>query len=105
MVFVMGAWSLDWTGSAVTGWVVALCVLLTGVAVLVARLEERRETGAHSVHAHSDGTVHEHFLGARPHVHPTFLERYDELIDRTLGSRTTGLAAGRYPDRPLDPDA
>ena len=99
----MSAWSLDWTGSAVTGWVVALCVLLAGVAVLVTLLEERSETGAHNVHAHFDGTVHEHFLGARPHVHPTLLERYDELIDRTLGSRATGLPSWER-DRPLDPD-
>jgi hypothetical protein len=106
MLCSMGAWSLDWTGAAVTGWVVAICVLLSGAAVVVALLEERSETGAHTVHAHADGTVHEHFLGARAHVHPTLLERYDELIDRTLGSRAIGLPIRRDPDRdrPLDPD-
>ncbi len=44
-----------------------------------------REAKGHEMHAHSDGTVHEHHRGATPHTHPTLLERYDSRLTRIFG--------------------
>lgn len=41
-----------------------------------------REARGHEIHAHSDGTVHEHHRGAVPHTHPTFAERHERRIAR-----------------------
>ena len=85
-----------WVGSATAGGVLGILVLLTGAAVVLVLLEQRRETGAHDAHAHADGTVHEHFRGSRPHAHPTLLERYDALLDRS-GSPAGGAPPARRP--------
>jgi hypothetical protein len=41
-----------------------------------------REARGHEIHAHSDGTVHEHYRGAVPHTHPTFAERHERRVSR-----------------------
>lgn len=89
-----------WVGSATAAWVLGLSLLLTGAAVVLVLLEQRRETGAHDAHAHADGTVHEHFRGSRPHAHPTLLERYDALLDRSAGSPAGGTSPDRRPQDP-----
>lgn len=57
----------------------ALAVLAAGVYSFVTL---RREALGREIHAHSDGTVHSHHQGSRPHAHPTFVERYDARLDR-----------------------
>ena len=41
-----------------------------------------RESRGLEVHAHADGTVHEHHRGAVPHTHPTFAERHERRVAR-----------------------
>jgi hypothetical protein len=41
-----------------------------------------REARGLEIHAHDDGTVHEHHRGDVPHVHPTLAERHEELLAR-----------------------
>ena len=41
-----------------------------------------REARGHEIHAHADGTVHEHHRGAVPHTHPTFAERHERRVAR-----------------------
>lgn len=65
-------------------WAVGLLTLgLVSLLVWLLRLEHLERTGG-DIHAHSDGTVHEHFRGSRRHSHPTTIERYDWLA-RALG--------------------
>ena len=45
----------------------------------------RREARGHEIHAHADGTVHEHFRGSRTHQHPTFSDRYHHRLDAWFG--------------------
>jgi hypothetical protein len=45
----------------------------------------RREARGHEIHAHSDGTVHEHFRGSRHHVHPTYADRYHGRLTAWFG--------------------
>lgn len=61
--------------------------LLAVLALLVAWLgwQEHRGRRGHDLHAHGDGTVHEHFRGSAPHAHPTAIERYDSWLTRVLG--------------------
>jgi hypothetical protein len=44
-----------------------------------------REARGQEIHAHSDGTVHEHHRGGTAHTHPTFVERYDSRVARIFG--------------------
>lgn len=62
-------------------------VLIVGLALVAAWLgwHERRAQRGHDLHAHADGTVHEHFRGSARHVHPTAIERYDSWLTRVLG--------------------
>ena len=41
-----------------------------------------REARGLEIHAHDDGTVHEHFRGDVAHTHPTLAERHEELLAR-----------------------
>jgi hypothetical protein len=43
-----------------------------------------RESRGLEIHAHSDGTVHEHHRGAVPHTHPTLAERHERLVARVF---------------------
>jgi hypothetical protein len=45
----------------------------------------RREAHGMEIHAHSDGTVHEHFRGSSNHQHPTLADRYERLLTRWFG--------------------
>ena len=65
-----------------------VCLLVLGGLVLLAAWlgwQERRAQRGHEIHAHADGTVHEHFRGNTPHEHPTVIERYDSWLTRVLG--------------------
>ena len=46
-----------------------------------------REARGLEIHAHDDGTVHEHFRGDAPHTHPTLAERHEELLSRVFRDR------------------
>ena len=52
-----------------------------GVAVYSKRSLVRQARGL-EVHAHSDGTVHEHHRGSVPHTHPTLAERHERRVSR-----------------------
>jgi hypothetical protein len=41
-----------------------------------------RESRGREIHAHADGTVHEHHRGDVPHTHPTLSERHEEILAR-----------------------
>lgn len=66
---------------------VVTVLVLAGLALLAAWLgwREYRARRGHDLHAHGDGTVHEHFRGSAPHAHPTAIERYDSWLTRVLG--------------------
>jgi hypothetical protein len=51
-----------------------------------------RERRGQEVHAHSDGTVHSHHRGSRPHPHPTFSERYDARLTALCGPVPGGVS-------------
>ena len=57
---------------------VLLCVALAGYC----RWSLRREARGLEIHAHADGTVHEHHRGAVPHSHPTLAERHERRVAR-----------------------
>ena len=57
---------------------VAVCVALA----VYAKWSLVREARGLEVHAHSDGTVHEHHRGAVPHTHPTLAERHERRVAR-----------------------
>lgn len=59
--------------------VVAISCLLSA---LWAKWSLDREARGLEIHAHSDGTVHEHFRGDVPHRHPTLTERHDQILAR-----------------------
>jgi len=52
----------------------------------------RRQARGHEIHAHSDGTVHEHFRGSKPHAHPTFAERYNARLAAWFGPAPVAAA-------------
>lgn len=62
-------------------------LLLAGLVLVAAWLgwQERRVRYGRDIHAHADGTVHEHLRGSAPHAHPTAIERYDSWLTRVLG--------------------
>lgn len=66
-------------------------LLLSGLVLVAAWLgwHEHRAQRGHDLHAHADGTVHEHFRGSAPHAHPTAIERYDSWLTRVLGPAGT----------------
>jgi hypothetical protein len=66
---------------------VALVTFAVGCAVLAVYCKRSlvRESRGLEIHAHPDGTVHEHHRGAVAHVHPTFAERYESRVARVLG--------------------
>ena len=66
-----------------------VAVLVIAALVLLAAWlgwQEHRAQRGNDIHAHADGTVHEHFRGSAPHAHPTAIERYDSWLTRVLGS-------------------
>ena len=63
--------------------VTMLLVMTAGAAYCWVSL--RREDRGCEIHAHSDGTVHEHFRGSRSHQHPTFSERYGNRLTAWFG--------------------
>lgn len=67
--------------------VVILAPVVTGLAALAAYSwwSLRREAVGLEIHAHADGTVHTHHRGSRPHVHPTFADRYDARLAAWFG--------------------
>ena len=62
-------------------------IMGAGLVLLAAWLgwQEYRGQRGNDIHAHADGTVHEHFRGSAPHAHPTAIERYDSWLTRVLG--------------------
>jgi len=66
---------------------VILALAVTGCAAAAAysSWSLRREARGQEIHAHADGTLHSHHRGSRPHVHPTFAERYDARLARLFG--------------------
>jgi hypothetical protein len=62
----------------------ALCVVLA----VYAKWSLVREARGLEIHAHSDGTVHEHHRGAVPHTHPTLSERHERRVSRIFREPT-----------------
>jgi hypothetical protein len=60
---------------------VLLVVGCAGIATYCKRSLVREARGA-EIHAHSDGTVHEHHRGDSPHSHPRLTERHERLLGR-----------------------
>jgi hypothetical protein len=58
--------------------------LLLGCALAAAYCVRslRREARGLEIHAHADGTVHEHHRGGVPHDHPTVADRHERLVRR-----------------------
>ena len=52
----------------------------------------RREARGNEIHAHSDGTVHEHFRGSKRHTHPTISERYAGRLAAWFGPASVASA-------------
>ena len=87
----------------------ALVTMVLG-AVLVAVCcwrSLRRQARGLEIHAHADGTVHEHHRGGVAHVHPTFADRHGRLVARIFGEHRAGKvgdarasARGSHADRP-----
>jgi hypothetical protein len=63
---------------------VLLAALVLGCLVVAVYTKRSlvREARGLEVHAHADGTVHEHHRGAVPHTHPTFSERHERRVAR-----------------------
>lgn len=73
---------------AAAGVLGVVAVLLIAVLVVAAAWlgwHERLAQRGNDIHAHADGTVHEHFRGGSSHAHPTTIERYDSWLTRVLG--------------------
>jgi hypothetical protein len=68
---------------ATTALVVMLVAMTAGAAYCWWTL--RREARGHEIHAHADGTVHEHWRGSKNHAHPTFSERYTGRLTTWFG--------------------
>lgn len=66
-----------------------LVVLVAGCLALAvySKWSLVRQARGLEIHAHSDGTVHEHFRGDVPHAHPTLAERHEELLARVFRDR------------------
>jgi hypothetical protein len=63
--------------------IVLVCLMLGCLAVAVyCKRSLVREARGQEIHAHADGTVHEHHRGAVPHAHPTFAERHERRVSR-----------------------
>jgi hypothetical protein len=60
---------------------IALMAGCLAVAVYCKRSLVREARGL-EVHAHADGTVHEHHRGDAPHTHPTLAERHERRLAR-----------------------
>jgi hypothetical protein len=63
---------------------VLLCVALAAYC----KWSLLREARGLEIHAHSDGTVHEHHRGAVPHTHPTLADRHERRVARIFGEST-----------------
>ena len=76
-----------------------LTVLLGGCAAVAFYCKRSlvREARGQEIHAHSDGTVHEHHRGAVPHTHPTFVERYDGWLTGLLPAGAVARARAESP--------
>jgi hypothetical protein len=68
---------------ATTALVAMLVAMTAGAAYCWITL--RREARGHDIHAHADGTVHEHWRGSRNHTHPTFADRYNARLTTWFG--------------------
>lgn len=66
------------------GLVLAVLVLACLSVAFYCRRSLLRQARGLELHAHADGTVHEHHRGDVPHAHPTFSERYDMTLARIL---------------------
>lgn len=66
---------------------IVVLVLMTGCAALAVYCKRSlvREARGREIHAHADGTVHEHHRGSLPHSHPTLADRHDQLLARVFG--------------------
>jgi hypothetical protein len=68
-----------------------LAGLMLGCVVLAVYCKRSlvRESRGLEIHAHSDGTVHEHHRGAVPHTHPTVAERHERWVSRLFRESTS----------------
>jgi len=73
------------------GFVLAMLLVMTAGAVYC-WVSLRREARGAEIHAHSDGTVHEHFRGSKNHSHPTFSDRYHHRLDVWFGPAPVAAA-------------
>lgn len=69
---------------------VVACLMAACVALAVyAKWSLVREARGLEIHAHSDGTVHEHHRGAVPHAHPTLSERHERRVAQLFREPTS----------------
>lgn len=59
-----------------------LLLAVCAATAVYCRLSLSREARGLEIHAHSDGTVHEHHRGSVSHTHPTFSERHERVLAR-----------------------
>lgn len=60
-------------------------ILLCLVVAVYAKRSLIRESRGLELHAHSDGTVHEHHRGGVSHTHPTLADRHERRVSRLFG--------------------
>lgn len=71
-----------------TGLVLVALVSLCVAIAAYSKWSLIREARGLEIHAHSDGTVHEHHRGAVPHTHPTLAERHERRVARLFREPT-----------------
>lgn len=59
----------------------ALMISAVGVVAYCSHSLHRQALGR-DIHAHADGTVHEHHRGSKDHEHPTFGDRHENVLRR-----------------------
>jgi hypothetical protein len=74
------------------GFVVLAMLLGMTAGAAYCWLSLRREARGHEIHAHSDGTVHEHFRGSKSHQHPTVSDRYHGRLTAWFGPAPVAAA-------------
>lgn len=79
-----------------TSLVLVAMVLLCLTLAAYCKWSLLREARGIEIHAHSDGTVHEHHRGAVPHTHPTLADRHERRVAR-LFRESSAPARARAP--------
>lgn len=76
-----------------TSLVLVAMVLLCVALAVYSKWSLVRESRGLEIHAHSDGTVHEHHRGAAPHTHPTLSDRHARRVARLFRESSTPVRA------------